>query len=227
MKKTYLTLLAASAFFMTSCGGGEEAETDGEKTDSTEASTEEVVEEVTTADFNLDTENSMLEWTGYKAEKTDYQHIGRADITNGDVSLEMKGDDLKVTAANFTVDLTTLREPGAEDPKMEEKLINHLSSEDFFNVSVSEFAQATFTAESHDVENNVVTGKVSIMGQEIPAKIENPEMMIEGDNLNIKANFALDFTPLSMPGMQAKEGEEEEKISETVKFTTELTLNKI
>lgn len=224
MKKSYLTLLAAAAFLMTSCGG--EETTEGEEKDKKEQTENEEEEvEITTADFNLDAENSMLQWTGYKAEKTDYQHVGRADVTTGNVSLEMKGDEMKVTAANFTVDLTTLREPGAEDPKMEEKLIGHLSSPDFFNIS--EFATATFTAENHDVENNTITGKVSVMGQEIPATINNPEMAMNGDNLSVKADFELDFSALGLPGMQAKEGEEEEKISETVKFSTELMMNKI
>ena len=224
MRKSYLTLLAASALLFTACGESEEKTDDKEKKDNTEADANEEPE-VTTADFSVDSENSTLEWTGFKAEKPDYKHAGMVDVSSGNLSVEMKGDEMKVTGGTFTVDLTTIREPGAEDPKMEEKLVGHLSSPDFFNVS--EYAKATFTAESHDAESNVVSGKLSVLGQDIPATIENPEMTMDGENLVIKADFSIDFSPLGMPGMQAKEGKEEEKISETIKFSADLVMNKM
>lgn len=224
MRKSYLTLFAASALLLTACGESEEKSEDKENKENTEAEADKEPE-VTTADFSVDSENSTLEWTGYKVEKPDYKHVGMVDVSSGNLSVEMKGDEMKVTGGTFTVDLTTIREPGAEDPKMEEKLVGHLSSPDFFNVS--EYAKATFTAESHDAENNVVNGKISVLGQEIPASIESPEMTMDGDKLIVKANFSIDFSPLSMPGMQAKEGKEEEKISESIKFSADLVMNKM
>nr|MBI1230941.1 YceI family protein [Cytophagales bacterium] len=121
MKLFNLTsLLFASALIMYGCGKGG---------DTVETSEAEEVAQATGTTVSLDTNNSKVNWRGYKPTG---QHFGIIPITGGEIALE--GD--AITAGSFTFDITKLEihdmEAGSENHG---KLFGHLQSPDFFDTS--------------------------------------------------------------------------------------------
>ncbi len=82
-------------------------------------------------DFPIDKSSSTLEW---EAKKVTGQHNGTISFSEGSLSVEK----MKITGGKFTVDMTTIVNTDAGG--LNEKLIGHLKSEDFF--SVEKFPQS-------------------------------------------------------------------------------------
>lgn len=154
MKRTNLiaTAFVAGAFFLASCSGGSTEQTN-EETNNEENTTEEAVE----TQHTVDVSSSSVTWKGEMLGA--YAHSGTVGVSSG--SLTMKGD--VVSGGEFTVDLTSIvptdENYGEDNPK--EKLIGHLSSDDFFGVE--SFPTATYKVES--VEGTTATGTLTIKGQ--------------------------------------------------------------
>jgi len=83
--------------------------------------------EVTT--YNVDAKASKLEWMGSKV--TGSSHNGTIAIGSGTVKLD--GD--KLVGGDVTVDMKTIVNLDLTDAKYNKKLVDHLSSEDFFDVA--------------------------------------------------------------------------------------------
>jgi polyisoprenoid-binding protein YceI len=136
------TLLTATLFMFSCTNSG-----------STEVVEEEVVSEGVTGTFAISADNSELLWTG---KKVTGKHFGNIEISEGQVELE----NGLVTAAGFTVDMTTLTVTDLEDEELNAKLRGHLFSDDFF--SIETHPTATFVVTS--AEGNTVTGDLTIKG---------------------------------------------------------------
>ncbi|MBD98634.1 MAG: hypothetical protein CMO34_02240 [Verrucomicrobia bacterium] len=155
MKKSIVSVYALSlAFFMVSCAGGNTEN----QTETTEDKTVEETTEVT--ELMIKGGDSKVNWEGEVLGV--YAHQGTVDITEGMLSLE--GD--KVTAGNFTVDMTTMVATDdnytPEEGKTPEKLIGHLKSADFF--MVDSFPKAMFEISAHNVESKTITGNLTVRG---------------------------------------------------------------
>lgn len=88
------------------------------------------------ANFTVDAAQSSIRW---KSKKVGGEHIGIVKMTNGQLTL----DGAKLTGGSFTADMKSMRDvdKGESNP-FNERLVNHLKSEDFF--SVENFPTSSF-----------------------------------------------------------------------------------
>lgn len=150
MKKIFLVAISAGLFF-TACVNNPE----GEKVQTGEA------QEVTEASgdvFQLNPQESTLQWTGRKVSAT---HHGKVSFKSG----KLISTDGVLSGGNFVVDMNTMTNEDLQG-EWKEKLLGHLKSEDFFNVS--KFPEASFEITSvkpTDSLNQVtVSGNLVILG---------------------------------------------------------------
>jgi polyisoprenoid-binding protein YceI len=77
--------------------------------------------------YNLEIGKSSLEWEGKKLVGT---HNGTVKLISG----FLKVSDNEIKGGEFKVDMTTITDKDLDDKEYNAKLVNHLKSEDFFNV---------------------------------------------------------------------------------------------
>lgn len=206
MKNLNALLFAAAAAFMVSCGG-------------TETPTEEVVETTT---YNLDKNNSSLEWAANMSPE--YGHTGTVVISDG--SIEMEGDALK--SGSFTIDMTTIKSTDLEEPKagyLNAHLMGTAPDEDhpadlFFNTP--EYPTATVTL--LDYSNGKLKLTLNVVGkeltQEVPATLTTTE-----NGATIKGDFSLDMSSLNIKGLQPNP-EDGSGINPSIDFKLNVALTK-
>lgn len=102
--------------------------------------------------FNVDVENSALNWKGYKPTGT---HNGTITLASGDIVIKNN----KITGGNFVTDMSTIKE--SEDNS---KLERHLKSEDFFETAVYPTSKFEITEIVNKGEKIQVTGNMTIKG---------------------------------------------------------------
>lgn len=139
--------------------------------------------------YKLDTQASQIHWKGSKAIGS--SHEGNINFKSGEIVMSEKN----VKSAHFNVDMNTLTNKDlAGSPEYQTKLVNHLKSEDFFNVSKhseSSFKLTSATKKS-DTEY-MVKGTLTMIGKTQP--IEFPATVnIADDQLTAKANIKVDRT---------------------------------
>lgn len=169
MKKVTLLLSAfALSFAVISCGGNAEGENAKDETKA-DAQKEEKERASTTGTLTADTTKSFVHWKGTMVGV--YSHEGNVKLTKG--FLEM--DNGEVVGGEFTVDMSSM-EPtdenyNPEEGKTPEKLVGHLSSDDFF--AVTEYPTATFVVKSADREAKTLTGDLTIRGNTHEEQVTN------------------------------------------------------
>ncbi len=176
MKKTLLkfTAIAISFFAIAACTSAETTE-------------EEVAEmESITADVTLNTDSSKVIWEGTMLGL--YSHEGTTNFTEGNVNIV----DGVVTGGTFVVDLTSINptDSGYDEERTPEKLVGHLSSDDFFNVA--EFPTAKF--EITGAEGSTVMGNLTVRGITNPEKVENVVIVEENGTVKITGELTFDRT---------------------------------
>ena len=146
MKTSFLKIFAVVALIsFTNCKDkAKEAET----TNAEEAT----VAEATAVTYKVNTENSIIEWKGFKPTGT---HNGTISIKDGKLDL----NDGSIESGSFNIDMNSIvvTDIPAEDEK-NAKLRGHLTSPDFFNVE----AHPTSTFEVTGIET--VDGKTMLSG---------------------------------------------------------------
>jgi polyisoprenoid-binding protein YceI len=158
MKTTVLSLVVGMALLVTfsACNTQEDESSEGTAT-------------TTLADgtMNVDTSASEVEWNGTLVGV--YTHTGNVDLNSGSVTIQ----DGKIAGGSFVVDLTSIAPTDGnynpEEDKTPEKLVGHLKSPDFFNVS--EHPTATF--EITGSEGDQVMGNLTIRGVTHPETVQN------------------------------------------------------
>jgi polyisoprenoid-binding protein YceI len=108
--------------------------------------------------YTVDATKSTLNW---KAEKITGFHEGTIDLKSGTFKIE----NGKITSGSFVINMSTIIVTDLTDAESNKKLIGHLKSPDFFDVS--KFAEAVFTiTKPVDVSKSVtdVHGNLTIKG---------------------------------------------------------------
>lgn len=121
--------------------------------------------------YKIDTKASTVAWKGTK--KMGDAHVGGISVKEGEVTVN-KG---QLTAGSVVVDMTTITNSDVKDPGYNKKLVDHLSTEDFFNVG--KFPTSTFkitsVAPSKTKGEVIVKGDFTMIGAthpiEFPAKV--------------------------------------------------------
>lgn len=176
MKKTFLklTAIAFTIFTVAACNSAETSE-------------EEVAEmEGVTAEITADTTASEVMWEGNMLGL--YGHTGTVAVQSGNLSVENGA----VKSGTFTVDLTGINptDDGYDEENTKEKLIGHLSSDDFFNVA--EFPTATF--EVTGTEGTSVMGNLTVRGKTNAETVQNVTVMEENGSVVVTGELTFDRT---------------------------------
>ena len=150
MKTNFLKLSTIVAFtaFMSCNDKAKEADT-------TEAE-DVAVAEATAVTYKANTDESMIEWKGFKPTGT---HTGVIEVENGTVMVE----DGEVTSGNFEIDMSTIE---VQDiPKEDEnnaKLTGHLTSPDFFDVEQYPTAKFEVTGMEEKDGKTMLSGNLTM-----------------------------------------------------------------
>ncbi len=137
--------------------------------------------------YSVNVEESNVTWVG---KKITYDHNGTIKISDG--SLDISGN--KLVGGSFTIDMNSIVNLDLEDSEKNAKLIGHLKSADFFNVS--EFPTASMAITSAKMKkaegsNYEVQGDLTIKG--ITKPVTFPAMVvIDGDIVTAKATVVFD-----------------------------------
>lgn len=125
--KTYL-LAIASLIFVASCNNAAKNKVEG--TDAQAAASG------TGLELTVDPSASSIHWVGSKVGGS---HHGTIGIKSG--SLAINGEE--VASGSFVIDMNAIIDEDLTEAKMNEMLVNHLKSEDFFDVA--KYPESTFT----------------------------------------------------------------------------------
>jgi len=164
--KTFLTLVASLALTLGASAHNEEG----------------------TTRYRVDTSESTITW---HATKVTGEHMGTVDVTNGYLSMT----DGQLTAVNVIANMESIRCTDLEG-EWGDKLVGHLNSDDFFNVS--EHKTSSFTlrnikalTETKGESTHIVTGDFTIRGITKSITFEAQVLDNEG-TLSIEGSVVLD-----------------------------------
>jgi polyisoprenoid-binding protein YceI len=108
--------------------------------------------------YTINTEKSMVTWTG---KKVTGEHTGNISIKSG----QILSHDGSLQSASVTMDMTSITCTDLEDEGYNQKLIGHLSSDDFFSIESHPEASFETTSLKGEGSDYIVTGKLTIKGQ--------------------------------------------------------------
>ena len=149
-----------------------------------------------TTRYRVDATASSITW---HATKVTGEHMGTVDVTNGYLSMT----DGELVAANVIANMETIRCTDLEG-EWGDKLVGHLNSDDFFNVSehkTSSFTLRNIEAldETKGDATHTVTGDFTIRGitksVTFDAKVadNNGKLSIEGSVVLDRAQFEVKY----------------------------------
>lgn len=135
----------------------------------------------------VDLDNSGLKWEGRKVTGS---HHGTINLKEG--SLELVDGELN--GGSFVVDMNTIVNLDLEDETWNNKLVNHLKSDDFFSVEKFPVAEFKITdvkdyKDSKSESNYLIIGDLTIKG--ITHSIEFPAV-VKNDNDKISATATIE-----------------------------------
>lgn len=119
-----LVLLPLIAFIIAGCGKTETNTKTGEKNTPTETSKQNVAG---SKELKVDATSEIL----WHAEKVVGKHDGAVKVKQGTINVK----DGKITGGTVEIDLATITNTDLTDAESNGKLVNHLKSEDFFDVA--------------------------------------------------------------------------------------------
>ena len=130
---------------------------------------------------------SKLEWEGKKLAGS---HQGSLQLKSG----ELKFARGKLVGGDFAIDMTTIQDSDLTDKSYNEKLINHLKSDDFFSVEKNPISYFKITkVEALKNGSYSVTGDLTI--KKITHSVSFPiETKITADHLLAKGKVEVDRT---------------------------------
>lgn len=143
------------------------------------------------ASYELDSAESKIMWEGNMLKVGGislYGHKGTLDFTKG--ILNMK--DGKITDGTLVVDMSSMQPTddnfNPDEGKTKDKLVGHLSSDDFF--SVDEFPTATFKVTG--VKEGIIMGDMTIRGVTNQETVENVKMEMMDGKMHAKGDLTID-----------------------------------
>ena len=164
---------------------------EGERVDAEEA--KDVNNEVAGVEYIVDTQASIVNWQGSKPTGT---HYGTVNIKEGKILVE----NAKITGGEFVIDLATIVDKDIEDAEMNQKLVGHLKSEDFFHIekypvavfTITEVKDAVSQKEGEMPTTHSITGNLTMKEQvksiTFPAKVTITENSIDAETIQFVIN---------------------------------------
>jgi polyisoprenoid-binding protein YceI len=109
--------------------------------------------------YTVVTSASQLKWTGYHLAKS-YEHNGNVKVKSGSLSVA----EGKISSGEFIIDMNTITNNDLTDTKDNTKLVNHLKSDDFFNVKKFPEAKVVIKKSERSGAGLKVTADLTIRG---------------------------------------------------------------
>ncbi|MDO9511144.1 MAG: YceI family protein [Bacteroidales bacterium] len=189
MKKPIKTLLIITfGLIIASCGGP-----GGDKATAGDAAT--AADSANATMYVVNTNNSHLEWEGYKPTGTHHGHISIASgilgILNGNI-----------ISGSFIIDMKSIVNEDLTDEAYNQKLIGHLMSTDFF--AVDSFPEAFFnitsvipltspeTSSNGDTLTHLISGNLKIKGIEKNIQFKSGILIKDNQVLVLVPQFTID-----------------------------------
>lgn len=150
MKNLFLKTLTLVAFIsFTSCG-------DNANKAETKEATDAAVSEVSAVTYIVNTEDSSIEWKGFKPTGT---HHGTIAIKKGELNV----NDGTIESGKFAIDMHSIYvQDIPEDDENHAKLTGHLKSADFFDVEVHSDAMFEVTGIETVDGKTMLSGNLTI-----------------------------------------------------------------
>jgi polyisoprenoid-binding protein YceI len=134
--------------------------------------------------YTVDVNASQLKWTGYHLAKL-YEHNGYVRIKSGKFSI----NDSKITSGEFVMDMNTISNSDLTNAKENAKLVNHLKSDDFFNVKKFPEAKLVIKGSEPSASGLKVTADLTI--REITKTITFDATLQEVENGKVLATASI------------------------------------
>lgn len=130
---------------------------------------------------------SEITWAGSRPGKT---HDGTLSISDGNFIFEQE----KLVSGNFTLNMESIKVLDIEPGKMNDKLVNHFKSSDFFDVSNHPTANYKITGSEAKDNMTLVQGELTLKG--ITKEVSFlADVTTTGETASIKsAEFKIDRT---------------------------------
>jgi len=135
--------------------------------------------------FNVDVKKSTLAWHG---QKVTGEHNGTVELNKGNLVFDGK----KLIGGLIEVDLTSIKNLDVADEGYRTKLVNHLKSDDFFNVEKYPTATLKITKAMPKGGNQYdLTGDLTIRGKTAPVTFP-ATVTLDGNNATATATVVVD-----------------------------------
>ena len=155
------------------CGTGNKSDTS--TTEAAEEAAPPAEEKINISNASIDLAQSMVAWKGEMLGV--YSHEGTLKFSEGTVSVS----DGEITGGSFVVDMTSMvptdENYKPEEGQTKEKLVGHLSSDDFF--AVADNPTASFTIS--EISGNTAKGTLTVRGKSGEETVENLSISKEGE----------------------------------------------
>jgi polyisoprenoid-binding protein YceI len=173
--------------------------------------------------MDVDLSKSKITWTGSKVVGS--SHTGNIKITKAEIETK----DQVPSEAKVVIDMTSITNSDLKDKKWNKKLVDHLKSKDFFNVS--KFKTATLKVKDIQKASDkfyFLKGELSIMGVTKPVKLKAEVTKEDASMQMIKVAFEFDRTDFGIKYGSGSffKGLGDKMISDEVKLKVDLYLNK-
>lgn len=143
--------------------------------------------QVLAADYKLDKSNSTVKWNG---KKVTGEHYGTIDLKSGNLEVE----DNKIKSGTFQMDMTSIVNEDISNESMNERLVGHLKSDDFFSVDKHPVSTLLIKEVKHKSgKTHSFAGDLVIKGITHPVTFDS-EVVIDGDKLRAKGKMEVDRT---------------------------------
>jgi len=154
-------------------------------TEATEANAQTLVD----GHFQIDCENSLIEWAGRNPNST---HVGTLGLSSG--AIQVEGGTI---SGHFTIDMLSISNGNLAGSDLQPVLEDHLKSDDFF--FVDKFPEATFEMHAEpigdgtagSVANYQVSGQLTLCG--VRAEQSFPATIVSNDDGKLAAEAHFDF----------------------------------
>lgn len=186
-----LFTFATAAFFaaaLASCGGEQKQE---ESTEKEEKKMEESSDKGVSGAFSVSTEDSKIMWEGNMLAiggVSLYGHQGTLDLAKGQINMT----DGIITDGTIVADMSSIAPTddnyNPEEGRSQEKLVGHLSSDDFF--AIEEYPTATFVINASD--GDVIKGDMTIRGVTNTEKITDFTIEAVDGKMKAKGTMTID-----------------------------------
>lgn len=129
--------------------------------------------------LKVDPTSSVVGWKGTK--KMGSAHNGAINVKEGSVTFDKKG---LLTAGNFVIDMSTIANEDLKgSPEYQKKLVGHLASADFFDVSKYPTASFKITGVKADPKKKdevIISGDFTMIGKTNPVSFPAKIVMDKG-----------------------------------------------